>query len=137
VPDSGISKKTTQGQHRKEAEEDAAASFPLEGKNRKVLKEAWKEIEIEPCGSIQFCRMWEYFYENAAEGDLFSDMMERTIQECQGCGIRVPPPFFQAKRRIEKGQLINEPDQMALVKDLSDEVARFAGPRGIPDELMR
>ena len=128
VPDSGVSKKTIQGQHREEAEDaTAAAGFPPPGKNRKVFKEAWEAIEIEPCGSIRFCRMWEYVYAEAAGGDWLVDIMERAIQECQGSGIRVPPPFFAAKRLLEKDRVEEEPDEMA----------RFGGPRGIPEELMR
>jgi hypothetical protein len=135
--------KTVQGQNRDKAVEDAAAAaaFPPKGKSRIVPKEAWEAIGIEPSGSIQFCRMWERFYREADGDDYLVDIMERTIQECQGCGIRVPPPFFQAKRRVEKGQSNNEPDEISHVKNLgeeSDEITRIpSGMRLPPPELMR
>jgi hypothetical protein len=85
----------------------------------KVLKEPrekgpWEKIDIEPIGSDAFCRAWEYFYAGkdravqdraAVLGELLSARMQRTIQHCQGNGVRVPAPFFAAKRLIEEREM--------------------------------
>lgn len=119
----------------KEAEEAAAAPAGSAGsstnkENRKRSKRAWENICIEPCGSVRFCETWERIYEEASgfeAGDLLSVVMERAIQYCQANGIKVPPPFFDAKRLVEDDERNRE----------SDEVARVAGPRGVREELMR
>jgi hypothetical protein len=133
------SNKDSAVQDRDRAVEDAAttaAGSSLKSKSRKVLKEAWENVDLKPMGGIRFCEAWEHFYGEATGSELMSDVMELAIQHCQSNGIRVPPPFFAAKRLVEK-QESSEVISRALSREESDEVSRVAGPRGVPPELMR
>ena len=103
VPETGVSKKTIQGQHKEEAvEETATAASSLKGKNKpKKIHQAWRDLEMEPCGTSRFCGEWEEAWEGGEVGDKMVDLMERAIQSCQAKKIPVPLPFFLAKRRLE------------------------------------
>jgi len=114
--DHGRCNKTVQGQYKDIAVEDAAApaDFPQKEKSRKIQKEAWDRIGMAPTGSIRFCDAWERAYTDAPDDDTFVDIMERAIQYCQANGIRIPPPFFEAKRRMEKKDSEHESDESGL-----------------------
>jgi hypothetical protein len=76
---------------RHEAEEAAAA--------RNL--EAWKDIGAEmPIGNVNFQKTWLFFWRHR-NGVPLSEAMERTIQRWQALERKVPPPFFEAKRRAE------------------------------------
>jgi len=96
----------------------ASANFPTKEKSRKILKEAWDRIGMEPTGSIRFCVAWERAYADASDDDTLVDIMERAIQHCQASGIRVPPPFYDAKRRIEKEDSDRKSDESDKVAGL-------------------
>ncbi len=103
VPETGVSKKTIQGQHREEAEEEAASAASAaspSGETKTKPHPSWKDIGLKPCGTPKFLREWEDVYDTESEDDLV-DLMEIAIQRCQAQGIPVPPPFYQAKRRME------------------------------------
>jgi len=120
VPETGTLIRQYRDNTEEEAEDAAAAASPsLKGKSRKVFKEAWDAIGIEPSGSIRFCEVWEYVYGESTEGEQLTDVMERAIQHCQSNGIRVPPPFFSAKRQIKKQESGGESDEVARMKTLS------------------
>lgn len=128
--DSGKSRSRAEEEKEAEAEGEkntAAAASSLKGNCKKILQKAWDALGIEPLGSIRFREAWERFYGEAGDGERLSAIMERAIQYCQENGIKVPPPFFDAKRRIEEQESNEE----------TDDVSRVAGPRGVPEELMR
>jgi hypothetical protein len=55
-------------------------------------------------GSPQFQKIFEH-YAATRNGNCLSEAMERTIQASQKRGIKVPPPFFDAKRVIERREI--------------------------------
>ncbi len=124
--DHGRCNKTVQGQDKDVAVEDAAApaNLPLKEKGRKILKTAWDVIGIERSGSVRFCEALEEIYGESPDENSLVVLMERCIQHCQASGIRIPPPFFEAKRRIERDQDNQE----------SDEIYRVARHRGVGSE---
>jgi hypothetical protein len=132
--DHGRCNKTVQGQDRDIAVEDVAApaNLPLKEKGRKILKAAWDNVGLEPTGSIRFCEAWEQTYADAPGDDLILTIMERAIQHCQSNGVRVPPPFYEAKRRIEK-EGDGESDEVARVasalRTMSDKYAHLVKPK--------
>lgn len=103
TPAAGTLIKTTQGQHKEEAAAAAASvcSTVKEDKTER-FPEAWKALNVKQCGSLKFVLAWEGIYRDHPEGELLSDTMEQAIQCCEEDGIKVPPPFFLAKRRIEE-----------------------------------
>jgi hypothetical protein len=84
-----------------EAAAPAFASLLLREKDQTRKKEhpAWEEISMVPTGSRDFGAVWENAWDNRDQS--VSGAMERAIQTCGHRGIKVPPPFFQAKRKIE------------------------------------
>jgi hypothetical protein len=109
--------KTLQLQDRDRAVEDATAAVSEKAKTERN-PEAWEAVGIDPCGSLKFVLAWESIYRDRLDDESLSVTMECAIQYCQENSIRVPPPFFNAKRLVER----NESETG------SDEVARFAGP---------
>jgi hypothetical protein len=97
----------------------------------KTKEESWREIEARPCGSAEFQNGWERMYGERPDSEELSNTMERYIQACGGAGISVPRPFYKAKRRVENRELKQQ------LESYPDEVSRIAGPRGVPEELMR
>jgi hypothetical protein len=91
----------------------------------------WKDIGMRPLGTPAFCRAMQRFYDECPELPV-SGRMEEGIQFCRSGNIPVPPPIFEAKRKIESRELDEE-----VGPHLNDEVGRVAGPRGVPEELMR
>ena len=71
------------------------------------------------------CGIWEFFYTEYAKREPLSAVMERAIQHCQGNGVRIPKPFYDAKHRIEDEE---------SGRQTAEEVSRVAGPRGIGPE---
>lgn len=92
------------GVGRKEEEEPAsAAAAPRNA--------AWKAIGADPpIGDQQFQSLWEFFF-SARNGAPLSEAMERTIQDWQGKGRKIPPPFIEAKRRVEAEEAIQAPQK--------------------------
>jgi hypothetical protein len=125
VPETGISKKTTQRRHREEVEDAAAASHSLEGITQtERYPEAWEDIGIEPCGTLKFVLTWEQTWGDSKEGESRSVVMERCIQKCQSEKIQVPRRFYDRKHLIED-------------REDPEEIRRIATPRGVRPELMR
>jgi hypothetical protein len=62
----------------------------------------WKLLESDlPMGSPGFQGIFGHFAATR-NGNSLSDAMERTIQLANKRGIKVPPPFFDAKRVVEQ-----------------------------------
>jgi hypothetical protein len=101
---SGKYKEDIAVQSRDEAVEERPAAPTAEvlvqTPNRKI--QAWEEIKLQPLGSLAFVRIWERVWEEMPNGEGFEFGMERAIQLCQDRGIKVPPPFYEAKRKIEQ-----------------------------------
>lgn len=53
-----------------------------------------------PMGSAPFQALWGHYYATR-NGHLLSEAMEMCIQASGSRGVKVPPPFFEAKRRVE------------------------------------
>lgn len=125
---SGKSRSRVEGEKEADREKNtAAAAASLKGNCKKIFQKAWDSLGIEPLGSIQFREAWEDFYA-PADGQSLDVIMERCIQYCQGSGIKVPPPFFDAKRRIEQREADEGPDEISRMEK---------GTRGVREEMMR
>jgi uncharacterized protein YdaU (DUF1376 family) len=62
----------------------------------------WKVLGSDlSMGCPRFQKLYEHYFA-ARSGNPLSDAMERTIQAANGRGIKVPPPFFDAKRIVER-----------------------------------
>ncbi len=62
----------------------------------------WKLLGSDlPMGSPKFQRIAEHLFATR-NGNLLSDAMERTIQLANKRDVKVPPPFFDAKRIVER-----------------------------------
>jgi hypothetical protein len=73
-----------------------AAAPPTDGLN------PWKVLGSDlPMGSPRFQKIFEHYYATR-NGNSLSDAMERAIQRANKTGARVPPPFFDAKRAVER-----------------------------------
>jgi hypothetical protein len=106
--DHGRSNKDSAVQDRDRAVEEASAArlrdeLPLEEMRAPHL-EAWKKIRVPgPVGSVGFRSGWEAWYaENDSEVDSIVWLMESYIQDCQSRNVKVPPPFYAAKRNAER-----------------------------------
>jgi hypothetical protein len=65
----------------------------------------WKLLGSDlPMGGSRFQKIFEH-YAATRNGNCLSEAMERAIQACQKRGIKVPPPFFDAKRVIERREI--------------------------------
>ena len=113
--DRGRSNKDNAVQGKDKAVEEATAAASLLLKRRKEPE--WNDIDLAPCGSERFQKIWHGIYGDGAEDERVSDVMERCIVACQQSGIPVPKPFFDAKRRVESGEADEESED------------RSAGPR--------
>jgi hypothetical protein len=70
---------------------------------------AWRAIGADPpIGNREFQALWEFFF-GARNGALLSEAMERCIQRWQNTGYKVPPPFIEAKRRVEVEEGVSTP----------------------------
>jgi len=62
----------------------------------------WKVLGSDlPMGSPQFQRIFEHYFATR-NGNPISDAMERTIVSANKRGVKVPPPFYDAKRNVER-----------------------------------
>jgi hypothetical protein len=156
LPDSGT-ETSRQGKNKEDrtvdftkdrtVEEEAAAPAAGISENHKEQNvQAWKDIGLQRCGSLRFARVWEQVWEEMPAGEYLDLGMERAIQLCQEQGIKVPPPFFAAKREIEKANFSASQKSEGGLPPLVDpetrlpfgsEVDRVAGPRGVRPELQR
>lgn len=97
---------------------------------KKKTEGCWTSIRIAPCGLVEFQETWQSIWGKWGESERLSDLMERCIQACGQVGVRVPGPFYDAKRKVQS----REDEEVGAC---FDEVERVAGPRGVPEELMR
>jgi Helix-turn-helix domain len=80
-----------------EAAEAAAAA-------RSTPSPVWKALGLDhPIGTLKFQSTLEFYYAHR-NGDPLAEVMERAIQRAGTQGIPVPPPFYQAKRRVEEAE---------------------------------
>jgi hypothetical protein len=69
----------------------------------------WKVLGSDlPMGNPRFQKIFEHYYATR-NGNLLSDAMERAIQRALKIGAKVPPPFYDAKRTVER----READELA------------------------
>lgn len=89
-----------QGKDRAVEEETTSAAFLSKTKPGPE----WEAIGIHfPVGGAAFKASWRAWYvENEPMADSLVWLMEEFIQKCQATGIAVPPPFFAAKRKLER-----------------------------------
>jgi DNA-binding Lrp family transcriptional regulator len=64
---------------------------------------AWRAIGTDKLGTSRFRARWEFSFAHR-NGNPVSDAMERCIVSCQEARIPVPKPFYDAKRKVEKGE---------------------------------
>lgn len=84
--------------------EDAAVDSTVDAAEDAAA--AWKAIGTERLGTPRFRAKWEFLFAHR-NGNPLSDAMERCIVGCQGAGVKVPPPFFDAKRRVEASETVS------------------------------
>jgi hypothetical protein len=89
-------------QDRDRAVETAPSAATLLSKTKQGPE--WKAIGIHfPVGGATFKASWRAWYvENGSAADSLVWLMEEFIQKCQTQGVAVPPPFFAAKRKLER-----------------------------------
>jgi hypothetical protein len=153
--DSGKSKSI---EKEKEAEEEAkrkvaAATAAADALLKEKEKDHWESIEMLPCGLPEFQEIWESIWKKRDDAEWISDTMERCIQACKQCDVRVPKPFYDAKHKIESqefdeevGPYINgekESPEMARMSSGGptyrgpDAISRIPGPTVLPAEYQR
>lgn len=65
--------------------------------------ECWKRIGCKPSGPKWFLDSWpEHYAAHAGNGRALVDVMEDFAQQCQAEDRKIPPPFFDSKRAMEK-----------------------------------
>jgi DNA-binding Lrp family transcriptional regulator len=64
---------------------------------------AWRAVGTEKLGTSRFRARWEFSFAHR-NGNPVSDAMERCIVSCQQARIPVPKPFYEAKRKVERGE---------------------------------
>ena len=72
-----------------------------------------------PMGSPRFQEIFEH-YAATRNGNTLSEAMERAIQLCQKRGIKVPPPFFDAKRAVERAEIQGSAAPMTALPELEE-----------------
>jgi hypothetical protein len=93
----------------REAKAAAASSAPLN---------PWKALGTDlPMGVPRFQALWGHYFSAAKNENPLSEAMERCIQACNRRGIRVPPPFYEAKRKVEDRERAQpDYDEMPVLK---------------------
>lgn len=80
----------------KEAEEESAAAFVAINHS-------------EPFGHKPFKDIWLKHFKSMKQGQWLTETMENAIQECESKGVKVPGPFFDAKRDVEQREFASLP----------------------------
>lgn len=75
---------------------------------------AWTSIGYPPFGHKQFRSVWVSRFNTRGEKEWLTDVMERTIQDCDHLGVKVPPQFFDAKREVEAREMASLPRRVPL-----------------------
>jgi hypothetical protein len=76
----------------------------------------WKALKSDfPMGCPRFQKIFEHYFATR-NGNPLSDAMERTIQAANKRGVKVPPPFFDAKRAVERCEV----DELAPVAEIPE-----------------
>jgi len=70
-----------------------------------AITKAFFALGHEPFGPPAFQEIWTEDWSQAGEDPNWTDIMERTIQRCEGVGVTVPGLFYQHKHEIEKGEV--------------------------------
>lgn len=93
------------GRNKEDATEDATVDAAEEAASPLNTLNPWKRLGSGlPMGSPGFQKIFEH-YAATRNGNSLSEAMERAIQASQKRGIKVPPPFFDAKRVIEQREI--------------------------------
>ena len=113
-------------QRRDSRREGSAAASPVSEKPKTERNpEPWEAIGIEPCGLQKFTSAWEGIHRDRLDGEPLSATMERAIQHCQENSIRVPPPFFSAKRAVEESESKAKTDNYPRLQDFEARDAKL------------
>lgn len=89
------------GNPRSTAPSPPFTSTPLTAQ-KQIVAAAFQAIgHEEPFGQARFQEKWIRNFKERAPDEWLTIVMERTIQECQAEKIRVPKPFYTAKRSAE------------------------------------
>lgn len=114
VDKSGRNKEDHAVDHAVEETQQVAASPSNEPLN------PWKALGSDlPMGSPRFQKVFEHYFVTR-NGNLLSDAMERTIQAANKRGVKVPPPFFDAKREVERREAEATPAASAKLLTVAD-----------------
>ena len=99
---------------------DTAAAAVLPEENKTAWTALGKDI---PMGVPRFQKIFEHYFATR-NGNPLSDAMERTIQMANKQGVKVPKPFFDAKRIVERRETedfishLREADALPELEDL-------------------
>lgn len=119
---------------------EATAAAAVEAVLQRQNEDQWVSINLQPTGSRDFQKVWKVTYDESWTDENISDVMERCIQVCQDSGIKVPPPFFEAKHALERGstgdgqQLTGLPKLEPIRRD-PPEIERIARPSELAGHL--
>jgi hypothetical protein len=98
------------------SKEDAAVTQQEDAAGKPSASDSlnpWKVLGSDlPMGSPRFQRLFEQYFATR-NGNPLSEAMERTIQMANKEGMKVPPPFFEAKREVER----REKEELAAPSD--------------------
>jgi hypothetical protein len=90
------------GRNKEDAVVDATVDAAVEPAAASNTLDPWKVVGRSlPMGSARFQQIAEHYFVTR-NGEPLSEAMERAIQRANKTGVKVPPPFFDAKRAVER-----------------------------------
>jgi len=90
------------GRNKEDAVVDATVDAAVEPAAASNILDPWKVVGSDlPMGSARFQKIFEHYFATR-NGEPLSEAMERAIQRANKTGVKVPPPFFDAKRAVER-----------------------------------
>jgi len=113
-----VAKKATQSCQKSQNKENTAVHSSKETQQEAATASGflnpWKVLGSDlPMGSPRFQKIVEHYFATR-NGEPLSEAMERAIQRANKTGVKVPPPFFDAKRAVER----REAEELASPADV-------------------
>lgn len=109
--------------------EDAAVDATKDAAVRAAAPDSlnpWKVLGSDlPMGSPRFQKIVEHYFATRI-GNPVSEAMERAIQRANKEGVKVPPPFFDAKREVERREAeeLSAPEDIHFLPDMPFQIEK-------------
>jgi hypothetical protein len=84
---------------KEERQRRSAAAAPA------AIEQSFFALGHKPFGPRRFQEVWAEEWAAVGEDPNWTDIMERTIQRCQGLKVKVPGLFYKHKHEIENGEV--------------------------------